>query len=77
MPTEPLVVWVDPGWLAKCFVLTDLPAFLATEGIVRGLARAGVSEITSFVVSMPLLTMAWFSSMGWLLDRQHSKGRRT
>src|SRR5690242_12107084 len=28
MATEPLAIWVDPGWLAKCFMLTDLPALL-------------------------------------------------
>lgn len=77
LATEPLGTWVDPGWLAKCFILTDLPAFLATKGIVRGLARLGVSEIPSFFVSMPLLTLAWFYFVGWLFDRWRSKRART
>ena len=74
---EPLGTWVDPGWLAQCFVLSALPAFLTTKVIVHGLARLGVSEITSFFVSMPLLTLAWFYSVGWALDRWHSKRVRT
>jgi hypothetical protein len=41
-------------------MLTALPAFLATTGIVDGLARLGVSEITSFFVSIPFLTVTWF-----------------
>ncbi len=74
---EPLGLWIDPGWVSKCFVLSALPAWLATIGIVRGLAQLGVSEITSFFVSMPLLTLAWFYSVGWMLDRWHGKRART
>jgi hypothetical protein len=44
-------------------------AFLVGVGIVHGLARVGISEVTSFMVSMPLLIFAWFYFVGWLLDR--------
>ncbi|MFZ1159281.1 MAG: hypothetical protein WAO10_15975 [Candidatus Sulfotelmatobacter sp.] len=57
LPMEPMEIWIDPGWVTRCFMLLALPAFLATAGIVSGLARLGVSEITSFFVSMPLLTL--------------------
>jgi hypothetical protein len=54
-----------------------LPAFLGTAGIVSGLARLDVSEITSFFVSMPFLTVAWFYFIGWMFDRWHGKRERT
>jgi len=74
---EPLGTWVDPGLLAKCFVLTTLPAWLANVAIVYRLARLGVSELTSFFVSMPLLTLVWFYFVGWSFDRWQSKRVRT
>jgi hypothetical protein len=74
---EPMAIWIDPGWLSKCFVLSTLPAFLASMGIVRGLARLGVSEIPSFFVSMPLLTLAWCYFVGRVFDRWRSKRART
>jgi len=63
--------------LAKCFVLTTLPAWLASVAIVYRLARLGVSELTSFFVSMPLLTLVWFYFVGWSFDRWQSKRVRT
>jgi hypothetical protein len=47
-----------------------LPAFLVGTGVVHGLARLGVSEVISFMVSMPLLIFAWFYLVGWLVDRR-------
>jgi len=77
MPLEPIEIWIDPGWLTKCFMLLALPALLAAEGIVRGMARLGVSEIISFFVSMPPLIVAWLCSVGWVLDRWRSNRART
>jgi hypothetical protein len=73
MPFEPMQIWINPGWLTRSFMLLALPAFLATAGIVGGLARLGVSEIMSFFVSMPFLTVAWFYFAGWAFDRWHRK----
>lgn len=77
LPGNALATWVDPGWLSWSFVLSVLPAFLAMKGIVRGLGHFGVSEVTSFFVTMPLLTVAWFYFVGWELDRWHSERVRT
>jgi hypothetical protein len=77
LPADPVTIWVDPGWLSKCFVVSGLPAWLAAKGIVRGLGRFGVSEITSFFVAMPLLTLGWFYFVGWTLDQWRSKRVRT
>jgi hypothetical protein len=74
---DPVGILVDPGLLAKCFALSTLPAWLTTIGIVRGLARLGVSEVTSFFVSMPLLTVIWCYFVGWALDRWKIKRVRT
>jgi hypothetical protein len=76
-PVDPVAIWVDPGWLSKCFVLSVLPAFLVTLAIVRGLAGLGVSELTSFFISMPLLTVVWLYSVGWAFDRWRGKRLRT
>jgi hypothetical protein len=54
-------------------MLSALPAFLAGLGIVHGLARVGVSEVTSFMSSMPLLILAWLYFIGWLFDRWSRK----
>lgn len=73
MTTDPIYVLVEPGLLAKCLILSAVPAFLVGAGIVRSLSRLGVSEVTSFMISMPLLIMAWFYFVGWLFDRSNRK----
>jgi hypothetical protein len=73
LPVEPIWTWVEPGWMAKCFVLAALPAILIAKGTVAGLAQFGVSEITSFFVSMPILTLAWFYLVGSAFDRRRGK----
>jgi len=51
---------VEPGWVARSLVLTALPAFLVGYGVVtKALAMVGISEVASFMVSMPLLILAW------------------
>ena len=68
-------VWVEPGWLAECFMVLALPAFVAGMVIVHGLGRLGVNEVWSFMISMPFLILAWYCFIGWLLD--HWKSKRT
>ncbi|HWZ83958.1 MAG TPA: hypothetical protein VNW47_15105 [Terriglobales bacterium] len=46
-----------------------MPAFLLGLFIVDDLAFWGVSGVTTFMVSMPILIVAWFSLAGWLIDR--------
>ena len=70
---EPMAVYVDPGWLARCLFFAALPAFLLGAGIIGGLGRLGVSQVWSFMISMPLLISAWFSFVGWLLDRRRAR----
>ncbi len=70
---DPEYIWVTPGLAQKALVLSALPAFLASLGVVRGLARLGISELVSFMVTMPLFTFAWFYAVGGLLDRWRHK----
>lgn len=71
--TEPMTICIYPGWLARCLFLTALPAFLLGVGIVGGLGRVGISQVGSFMISMPLLISAWFYFIGGLLDRWRTK----
>ena len=70
---EPITLCVYPGWLARFLFLTAMPAFLLGIGIVGGLGRIGVSQVWSFMISTPLLILAWFYFVGWLLDRRRLK----
>ena len=66
----PEYIWVTPGWIDKAFLLFALPAFIAGSGVVNGLGRLGVSQVLSFMISMPLLIFGWFYFVGWLFDRR-------
>lgn len=60
--------WRHAGLIEKALVLSALPAFLIGSFVAFGLGRIGVSEITSFMLSMPLLICAWFYCIGLLVD---------
>ena len=60
---------VRAGGFERALVLSAFPAFLAAMAVVRGLARFGISELLSFIFIMPVLMLAWFYTVGWLLDR--------
>jgi hypothetical protein len=66
---DPGYIWVTPGLIQRALVLSALPAFLAAIAVVRVLARLGISELVSFMFTMPVLILAWFYTVGWLLDR--------
>jgi len=66
-------ILVHPGWIAKLLILSAFPAFVLGLLIVRGLGRFGFSEVTSFVVLMPLLVFAWYYFVGWVIDRRKYK----
>jgi len=70
---EPEYIWTDPGWIEKALVYTAFPAFFLAYGVAHGLAHSGISELLSFLITMPLFTLGWFYSVGWLLDRWQFK----
>jgi|ERR1700722_9113255 len=61
-----------PIW-ERAFVLSMLPAFVIGVAITFGLGRLGVNEIATFMIAMPLLIVAWFYLIGFLIDRKISK----
>jgi hypothetical protein len=67
---EPEYIWIDPGWIHNALELLALPAFVAGLVIVKALGRLGVSQVLSFMISMPLLIFGWFYFVGWLFDRR-------
>jgi hypothetical protein len=69
-------IWVDPGWLAKLLILSAFPAFVFGGFAVHGLGRLGISEVRTFMVSMPLMIVTWYYLVGWLVDRWRYKRLR-
>ena len=66
-------VCITPGPLPLLLMLSALPAFAMGRAIVTGLGRLGFSQVSSFMVSMPLLVFAWYYLAGWLADRYRSR----
>lgn len=66
-------ILVHPGWLARLLIICAAPAFILGRLVVHGFARLGISEVRTFMVSMPLLIATWFYFVGWLLDRRRLK----
>jgi hypothetical protein len=73
---DPASLWISPGLATDLLILTALPAFVVGMLVVRGLGRMGVSEVWTFMVSMPLLIGAWYYAVGWLIDRRKDKRRQ-
>ncbi len=69
----PQFIWISPGRFAKSLMLSAFPAFVFGAAIVHGLGRLGISEVSSFMVLMPLLIFAWYYFVGWLVDRWINK----
>lgn len=57
---EPASIWIDPGWLAKTLIISSLPAFLIGRAVVHALSMFSMSEVTTFMISMPPLIFGWF-----------------
>jgi hypothetical protein len=62
-------MWVDPGWVDQLLFVSALPAFAAGAIVVSGLGRLGISEVSSFMISVPLFIFAWYYFLGWLIQR--------
>jgi hypothetical protein len=53
-----------------------IPAFVVGAAIVSGLARLGVSEVSTFILSIPVLIFAWFYFVCRLVDLWRYKRAR-
>jgi hypothetical protein len=60
--------WVDPGWLTRALMVSALPVFVITAMIVSVLGRLEINQVWRFMVSMPLLILAWFYRIGSPID---------
>jgi hypothetical protein len=56
--------------------LVRVSAFIIGEIVIHGLARLGVSEVTSFMISMPLFIFGWYYSVAWITLYGVAKFRR-
>jgi len=65
-----------PGWSDRILVFSSLPAFLAGCAVVFAFGRAGIDEVLTFMVVMPMLLFTWFHLAGRLIDRWGSKRRQ-
>jgi len=65
-----------PGWLDRALVLSAFPAFLTGFALVLLMARKGVNEVMTFMVSMPMLLYGWYYLVGWLIERWISDRRQ-
>ena len=65
---DPIFIWIDPSPLERALMLAALPAFITGTTLVTGLGKLGINQVSSFMISMPLLISAWFYFLGWLLD---------
>jgi hypothetical protein len=70
---DPEYIWVEPGLLHRILFLSALPSFAIGLSIVRGLSHFGVSELKSFMLTMPLLIIVWHGFLGWLFDHWRFK----
>jgi hypothetical protein len=73
--SDPVGIWIDPGWLVQGITIIALPAFLIGVRAVRVLGRLGVSELRTFMIFMPMLILGWLYLVGWLFDRWSIKRR--
>lgn len=66
---DPVTPWIERGVLADCLVLSALPVFLVEAFVVSGLGRLGISQISTFMATMPFLLFGWYYGVGWQIDR--------
>jgi hypothetical protein len=66
---DPGSILVRQGRVSQVLTLSAFPAFLLGWFIVDDFSIWGISQLTSFMIVMPLLIGAWFYLVGWLIER--------
>jgi hypothetical protein len=66
-------VKITPSWLDRLLIISALPAFLAGAALMILLSKLGLDEVLTFMVCMPILLLAWYYLVGWLIEWQVSK----
>jgi hypothetical protein len=67
---DPTSIWIEPGPLPKLLVITAFPAFLVCGLVLSASSRMGISQVITFMTTMPMLIWTWFYFLGWLIDRR-------
>jgi hypothetical protein len=67
---------LESGLVAQVFMISAFPAFLIGKAIARAMARAGVSEVTTFMIVMPVLIFAWYCLVARAFSSLLHRGRR-
>jgi hypothetical protein len=57
-------------------LISALPAFVIGIAIAKEVGRLGVSELVTFMATIPLLIFAWDYALGWTIDRLVYKRQR-
>ena len=60
--------WVDPGVLDGFLLLTAFPAFILGRLTAGMLGTMGINQLTTFMLSTPVLLLLWYYFVGRLLD---------
>lgn len=70
---DPESVWIEPGLLPSLLIVSALPAFAVGKAIVRVTGHFGISQVPTFMLSMPVLIVGWYYLLGLLIDRWRLK----
>jgi hypothetical protein len=62
---EPLSIWVEPGGFTMVLMTSAFPAFFLGKAVAHAVGRLGVSEVTTFMISVPILMFAWYYFLIW------------
>ena len=72
----PEEIYVTTGLLPRVLMISAAPAFFVGSLIIEEFAWRGISEVPTFMVSMPLLIAGWFYLLGSFIDKLVSKMSR-
>jgi hypothetical protein len=73
---QTISIWVDPGGLAIILMTSAFPVFFVGKTLAHILGRLGVSEVTTFMISVPIVMFAWYYFLSWLGFRIVARLRR-
>jgi hypothetical protein len=73
---QPTSIWVEPGWLAIVLMTSAFPAFFLGRTLAHAVGQLGVSEVTTFMISVPILMFAWYYFLSWAGFRMVARLRR-
>ena len=58
---------INPGPVAKAFMTSAFPAFFAGTALSHALGWFGISELLTFMITVPVFIFAWYYLLSWFL----------